>query len=108
MIRRDPPCRLANIVIPRARGIQHATASPFEHWRLGVLDRPLSRAMTTEREQGGRIGNSETAISIGMLLRSQSKGIPIVPALDCRLGLRVENVKPGRAHGNAQDRKSVV
>src|SRR5580700_5444120 len=25
-----------------------------------------------------------------------------VPALDCRLSLRVENVKPGRAHGNAQ------
>src|SRR5450432_3142335 len=25
-----------------------------------------------------------------------------VAALDCRLSLRVENVKPGRAHGNAQ------
>src|SRR5829696_1968577 len=26
----------------------------------------------------------------------------LAPALDCRLGLRVENVKPGRAHGKAQ------
>src|SRR5882672_2788107 len=33
---------------------------------------------------------------------SQSKDIPMMPALDCRLGLGVENVKPGRTHGNAQ------
>src|SRR5450759_5785482 len=31
----------------------------------------------------------------------QSKDLPIVPASDCRLSLRVENVKPGRAHGDA-------
>src|ERR1700687_4759695 len=37
-----------------------------------------------------------------MLVLSQRKDIPILPALDCRLGLRVENVKPGRAHANAQ------
>ena len=36
-------------VIPRAkRGIQYAAASRFHHWRLGVLDHPLSRVMTVE------------------------------------------------------------
>src|SRR6267378_2570148 len=32
----------------------------------------------------------------------RGKNIPTVLALDCHLSLRVENVKPGRAHGNAQ------
>jgi hypothetical protein len=31
----------------RKRGIQYAAALPFHRWRLGILDRPLSRAMTT-------------------------------------------------------------
>jgi len=31
---------------PRRRGIQYAAAHRFRHDRLGVLDRPLSRAMT--------------------------------------------------------------
>jgi hypothetical protein len=36
-------------VIPRGkRGIQYAAAVRFYHWGLGVLDRPLSQAMTTE------------------------------------------------------------
>jgi hypothetical protein len=30
------------------RGIQYAAASRLYHWRLGILDRPLSRAMTAE------------------------------------------------------------
>ena len=33
---------------PRKRGIQYAAASRFDHGRLGILDRPLSRATTTE------------------------------------------------------------
>ena len=31
---------------PRKRGIQYAAASRLDRWRLGVLDRPLSRATT--------------------------------------------------------------
>jgi len=31
---------------PRKRSIQYAAASRLDHWRLGILDRPLSRAMT--------------------------------------------------------------
>ena len=31
---------------PRKRSIQYAAAFRFHHWRLGILDRPLSRAMT--------------------------------------------------------------
>jgi hypothetical protein len=30
------------------RGIQYAAASRFHRYRLGVLDHPLSRMMTTE------------------------------------------------------------
>ena len=33
---------------PRKRSIQYAAASRFHHWHLGILDRPLSRAMTVE------------------------------------------------------------
>src|ERR1700716_3791134 len=35
-------------------------------------------------------------------IRSKPVTSRSVAALDCRLSLRVENVKPGRAHGNAQ------
>jgi hypothetical protein len=33
---------------PRKRSIQYAAASRFHHRRLGILDHPLSRMMTTE------------------------------------------------------------
>src|SRR5260221_5880435 len=34
---------------PRKRSIQYAAAFRFHHRRLGILDRPPSRAMTTDR-----------------------------------------------------------
>ncbi|MGY3145420.1 hypothetical protein ACVWYQ_002419 [Bradyrhizobium sp. USDA 3397] len=34
----------------RRQGIQHAAPPRFNHWRLGVLDRPPSRAMTASVE----------------------------------------------------------
>ena len=33
---------------PRKRGIQYAAAFRLNHWRLGLLDRPRSRTMTSE------------------------------------------------------------
>ena len=33
---------------PRKAGIQYAAALPFCHQRLGILDRPLSQAMTIQ------------------------------------------------------------
>jgi hypothetical protein len=37
------------VVIPAKAGNQYAAAYRFNHWRLGVLDRPLSRATTVGR-----------------------------------------------------------
>jgi hypothetical protein len=41
------------VVIPRESGIQYAANFRFYHGRLGILDHPLSRMMTTEVWRAG-------------------------------------------------------
>src|SRR5437879_10220062 len=62
-------------------------------------------AMSTMRKTAAATDNAWSNRQIFPVVRGiRSKPVTSlsVAALDCRLSLRVENVKPGRAHGNAQ------
>ena len=45
---------------PRMRGIQYAAAVRFDHWRLGILDHPLSRVMTPNFQYASAISRRDT------------------------------------------------
>ena len=82
------------------RSIQYAAAFRFHHWRLGILDRPLSRAMTAESVAGSYSANTASRSRGAMrpsfccerpaLLNIRGRGecrVPVAPAASCALVL---------------------
>src|SRR4030088_1450592 len=83
---------------PRMRGIQYAAASRFYHRRLGILDRPPSRAMTS----GGDLAAlaPEVCYQIPALCNQRAQGRPgarCTRGLACKMGNKNAHEHTGSA-----------
>jgi hypothetical protein len=80
---------------PRKRRIQYAATSRFHHERLGILDRPLSRAMTAACVATANLCLSAWIYLRAFLLRRiyhprQRNGFAVVAAGCCKAALEQE------------------